>query len=267
MTFLATPDRLFHDSQPRPAGRISLVGTGPGAADLMTVRAIRCLGRADAVFYDRLVDAEVLDHVRPGARLVFVGKEVGAHGWPQERIDAAITAAALQGLRVVRLKSGDPSVFGRAAEEIAAARRHGIAVEVIPGVTAASAAAAALCLPLTERGLTDRVVLATATCRPGDALPDLADVARPGATLVFYMAMHRLGPLCRQLAGAGLSPDQPVIVAANVEKPGARTLHSSLATLEQDCRAAAMVNPAVLIIRIARHAAADAGPGALTLTG
>jgi uroporphyrin-III C-methyltransferase/precorrin-2 dehydrogenase/sirohydrochlorin ferrochelatase len=252
MTCLDTPARITAASQPRPKGRISLVGAGPGAADLLTLRALRCLGRADAVFYDRLVDPDLLDLARPGARRVFVGKETGAHPWPQARIDAAIVSAALQGDHVVRLKSGDPSVFGRAAEEIAAARAHGIEVEIIPGITAASAAAACLGQPLTARGETDRVVLATATCQPGDPPPPVAELALPGTTLVFYMAMHRLDDLARGLIRAGLAPDQPVAVAANVSKPGQTCLHTTLARMQPDCRAAAISNPAVILIPIAK---------------
>lgn len=157
MSFQTNPAALL----PAAAkARISLVGAGPGAADLMTLRAARRLSEADIVFYDRLADPEALAFAKPTAQRVYVGKEVGAHHWPQPRIDAAIVAAALAGRRVVRLKSGDPSIFGRAAEEIAAARAHGIVVDIVPGITAASAF---LCDPLTERGVTDRVVLATAS--------------------------------------------------------------------------------------------------------
>lgn len=247
-----------HLSSGRAPGRISLVGAGPGAADLMTLRAIRCLEQADVVFHDRLVDPGALEFVRPGAQVVFVGKEVGAHSWPQERIDAAIVAAALRGLRVVRLKSGDPSIFGRAAEEIAAAQAQGIGVEIIPGITAASAAAASLCQPLTERGLTDRVVLATGTCGVGDRPSDIADMARPGTMLVLYMAMQQLETLTDQLLAAGVAADQPVTVAMNVAKAGARNLQTTLATMAADCTAARVRNPAVVLIRLAKGAAAQA---------
>ena len=182
MSFLANSANIVAAPHPPIKGRISLVGAGPGAADLLTLRAIRCVQTADIVFYDRLVDPEALAFARPAVKRVFVGKEVGAHSWPQARINAAIVAAALRGQYVVRLKSGDPSIFGRAAEEIAAARAHGIEVEIIPGVTAASAAAASLCQPLTQRGVTDRVVLATATCQPGTVMSDLQDLAGPGTT-------------------------------------------------------------------------------------
>lgn len=231
-------------------GRISLAGAGPGAADLLTVRALRCLQQADIVFFDRLVEPEVLALAQPQARRVFVGKEVGAHSWPQERIDAAIVAAVLQGLHVVRLKSGDPSIFGRAAEEIAAARAHGIDIEVIPGITSASAAAASLCQPLTERGVTDRVVLATATCRPGEAMSDLRDLARPCTTLVFYMAMQQLDRLSRSLVAAGVAPDHAVTIAANVSRATGRSLDTTLARMADDSAAAGILNPALVILHL-----------------
>lgn len=250
MSFLENPALIVPQAGCGKAGRISLVGAGPGAADLLTLRAMRCLGQADVVFYDRLVDPEVLAFARAGAERVFVGKEVGANCWPQARIDAAIVAAALAGKRVVRLKSGDPSIFGRASEEIAAARSHGIEVEVVAGVTAASAAAAALCLPLTTRGITDRVVLATATCRPGESMPDLHDIARPGATLVFYMAMHRLARLAAQLQAAGVRPDQPVTVASHVTHPTAHSLQTTVRDMAADCARAGLANPAVILISL-----------------
>lgn len=169
-------------------GHIALVGAGPGAADLLTLRAHRRLQEADVIFYDRLVDPAVLDMARPQAGRVFVGKAVGAHAWPQDRINGVIVAAARQGRRVVRLKSGDPGIFGRATEELEAARAAGIAVEIVPGVTAACAAAARLGRSLTERGATDTLVLSTGTCRPGDAAPDWAARFIPGTTLALYMA-------------------------------------------------------------------------------
>ncbi|MFN4170597.1 MAG: uroporphyrinogen-III C-methyltransferase [Pseudorhodobacter sp.] len=255
MSFLQNPLSMLPEPPRGQPGRITLVGAGPGAADLLTLRAIRCLGRADVVFYDRLVEPEVLDFAPSRAERVFVGKEVGAHSWPQSRIDAAIVAAALSGKQVVRLKSGDPSIFGRAGEEIHAARAHGIEVEVIAGVTAASAAAASLCQPLTERGVTDRVVLATATCRPGDMPSDLGDIARPGTTLVFYMAMHQLAGLTLALLAAGVAADQPVTVASNVTRPQARALQTTLAAMAKDCRTGGIHNPAVIMMALPKLAA------------
>jgi len=244
-------DRLHHLAGSAPKrGKIWLVGAGPGVADLLTLRAIRTLQTADVVFYDRLVDPEVLAFANPVAKRVFVGKEVGAHSWPQSRIDAAIVAAALQGQCVVRLKSGDPSIFGRAAEEITAAQTHGIEVEVVAGVTAASAAAASLLHPLTQRGQTDRVVLATATCREGDVISDLSGIATAGTTLVFYMAMQKLQALAGQLLAAGVDAEQPVTVAANASRPEAKTLHSCVGLMAADCAAAGVANPAVVIMSL-----------------
>jgi uroporphyrin-III C-methyltransferase len=255
MSFLDDPAAIVAEIAGNRRGRISLVGAGPGAPDLLTLRAIRCLQQADIVFYDRLVDPEALAFAPVTAQRVFVGKEVGAHSWPQERINQAIVAAALQGHRVVRLKSGDPSVFGRACEEIAAAQSHGIEVEVIPGITAALAAAASLCQPLTERGVTDRLVLATATCRPGEEMSDLAGMARPGTTLVLYMAMHKLADLAAKLITGGVDPDHPVTVAASVAQASARSLHTTLAGMSGDCVAAGLCNPAVVILSLPKHAA------------
>jgi uroporphyrin-III C-methyltransferase/precorrin-2 dehydrogenase/sirohydrochlorin ferrochelatase len=250
MSFLENPSLIVPAGPPSCTGKIILVGAGPGVADLLTLRAIRVLGQADVVFYDRLVDPEVLAFVRIGAECVFVGKEVGAHSWPQARIDAAIVAAALAGKQVVRLKSGDPSIFGRATEEITAARAHGIAVEVVAGVTAASAAAASLCQPLTERGVNDRVVLATATCRPGEVMSDLADIARPGTMLVFYMAMQQLACLSSQLMAASVRPDQPVSIASHVSRHNAQALHTTVQDMATDCAAANLKNPAVIMISL-----------------
>ncbi|NEX46412.1 uroporphyrinogen-III C-methyltransferase [Pseudotabrizicola algicola] len=252
MSFIEHPATLVPCPDRATRGRISLVGAGPGAADHLTLRAIRCLGIADIVFYDRLVEPEVLDFVRPGAERVFVGKEVGAHSWPQTRINAAIVAAALQGKHVVRLKSGDPSIFGRACEEITAAQAHDLEVEVIPGVTAASAAAASLCQPLTRRGATDRVVLATATCCTGDMPDQIAEIARPGTTLVFYMAMNQLQALSEQLIAHGVSPEQAVTVSTEVSRRSERTLHTCLSRLWQDCQTARIRNPAVVMIELAK---------------
>ncbi len=217
---------------------------------MLTLPATRCPQTADIVFYDRLVDPETLAFAGSAANRVSVDKEVGAHSWPQERIDTAMVAVALQGQHVVRLKSGDPSVSGRTTEEIAAARANGIEVEIIPGVTTASAASASLCQPLTQRGVTDRVVLATATCQPGTVMSDLHDLVRPGTTLVFYMAMKQLGPLSTQLAAAGVDADHQVTIATNVSQPSVRALSTTLATMAADCTAARISNPAVVILHL-----------------
>ena len=169
-------------------GSLALVGAGPGASDLLTLRALRKLQAADTIYYDRLVDPEVLELAPATVKKVFVGKHVGAHAWPQERINAEIVSEALKGRHVVRLKSGDPGIFGRLTEELDAARAAGIKTEIVPGVTAACAAAAQTGISLTERGVSDTLVLSTAACRAGDPLPDCTRHMQPGTTTVFYMS-------------------------------------------------------------------------------
>lgn len=224
-------------------GSIALVGAGPGAADLLTLRALDRLRNADVVFYDRLVDPAVLDLV--AAEKIFVGKEVGACSWPQARINAVIVAAALAGRSVVRLKSGDPSIFGRAAEELEAARLAGVPVELVPGITAASAAAASLGRPLTERGRTERLIIATATSQTG-GIARVADGFAAGTTLALYMAVHRRAEVCLALIAAG-APEfcaVEVVHAASLhaEAQWSGTL-AELASSDADFR-----NPAIILV-------------------
>ncbi|SFA74192.1 uroporphyrin-III C-methyltransferase / precorrin-2 dehydrogenase / sirohydrochlorin ferrochelatase [Poseidonocella pacifica] len=234
---------------PVARGRISLVGAGPGARDLLTLRAVRRLQEADVIFYDRLVDPDVLELARRDADRVFVGKEVGACAWPQDKIDRLIVAEAGQGKRVVRLKSGDPSIFGRAAEELAAARTAGIDIEIVPGVTAASAAASALGHPLTERGETDTLVVTTGTCKPGDAAPDRRLVAQPGTSVCFYMAVQRAAEVQADLLAAGAPAECPVDVVASASCAEERTLRTTLGALPDDLVNAEIRSPAILFLR------------------
>jgi len=209
-------------------GSIALVGAGPGARDLLTLRAVERLQEADVIFYDRLVDEDVLELARRDAERVFVGKHVGAHAWPQERINAVIVAEARKGRRVVRLKSGDPGIFGRAGEEVDAARQAGIPVEIVPGVTAASAAGAALGHSLTERGVSDTLVLTTATGRAADPLPDCTRFAGPGTTTAIYMGVRQADRICTALRARGLPETSPVEVCVDVSKPSQRLLSTTL---------------------------------------
>lgn len=243
---LLSDHHLLSPATAQRLGRISLVGAGPGAADLLTLRALRRLAEADVVCYDRLVDPEVLAMARAGAELLFVGKEVGAHSWPQDRINAYIIAAALRGLCVVRLKSGDPSVFGRAAEEIAAARDNGIPVEIVPGITAASAAAATLCRPLTERGEIRQLVIATATARSEEESP-LPATLLAGSTYALYMAVHRIEAVATELARAGLAAETAITVVSKASSTEETVLECSLADLVDEVRNKDIKNPAVVL--------------------
>ena len=256
MSFL--PPTLPHGSR---IGTIALVGAGPGTADLLTLRALNRLQGADVVFYDRLVDPEVLSLTQ--ARKVFVGKEIGVNAWPQMRINRVIVTAALEGLRVVRLKSGDPSVFGRAGEELEAARGAGIEVEIVPGITAASAAAASIGRALTERGQTERLILATATCRPGETANIGAGFV-PGTTLALYMAMHRLATVEAELLATGAPGDCTVEFIQQAGTAAQRILTTPLRGMA--VAAADLANPAIILIRWPKTASPAAHHAALAAT-
>ncbi len=222
---------LGGDYDKQTGGQIALVGAGPGARDLLTLRAVERLQEADVIFYDRLVDPDVLELARRDAERVYVGKAVGAHAFPQETISALIVAEARKGRRVVRLKSGDPSIFGRATEEMEAAKVYNIPVEIIPGVTAASAAAAAMGAALTERGVTDTLVISTGMARDGDALPDWSQHVVAGTRLVFYMAVASAAKLSQNLMQRGLTSSVKVQVAAEVSTPRQKIFETELGAL------------------------------------
>lgn len=229
------------------SGSIALVGAGPGAKDLLTMRAVARLQEADVIFYDRLVDAEVLELARRDAERVFVGKVVGASAWPQERINALIVAEARKGLQVVRLKSGDPGIFGRATEEMDAARAAGIPVEIVPGVTAACAAAAQSGTSLTERGATDTLVLATGMSRPGDPVPDVARHASPGTSFAFYMSVRQSDNVRAALLEAGMPADAMVRICSQVSKPEEQIVECQLDALPAALASAGITGCATLL--------------------
>ncbi|MFQ6552179.1 siroheme synthase CysG [Aestuariibius insulae] len=237
-------------------GHISLVGAGPGARDLLTLRAVERLQEADIIYYDRLVDPDVLELARRDAERVFVGKEVGASKWPQDRICSLIIAEARKGRRVVRLKSGDPSIFGRATEEMEAARATGIPVEIVPGITAASAAAASLSRSLTERGETDTVVIATGACRPGDPAPDWAEHMRPGTTLAIYMGVRTAGTISKALRDRGAHCDTPVDIACDVSLPTEHLIECKLKDLESALKDHSVTGRSLILARFPKMAVA-----------
>ncbi|WP_333712727.1 siroheme synthase CysG [Yoonia sp.] len=246
----AIKDALAAGGAPKvaPGGSVALVGAGPGARDLLTLRAVERLQEADVIYYDRLVEADVLELARRDAERVFVGKHVGAHAWPQARINAVIVAEAKKGRRVVRLKSGDPGIFGRAGEEIDAARAAGLPVEIVPGVTAASAAGAALGRSLTERGVSDTLVLATGTGRAEDPLPDCTRLAGPGTTTAIYMGVRQAKRICAALRARGLPETSPVAVCVDVSKPSQRLLVTTLSGLTARLTADEIQGCAILLV-------------------
>jgi len=244
--FSGAPARALENGEPEEArqaasvllqrgasaeGHIALVGAGPGAEDLLTLRAQRHLMEADAIVYDALVPEAVVAMGRRDAERLPVGKRKGCHSKSQAEINDLLVSLGRNGKRVVRLKSGDPLVFGRAGEEMQALRDAGISYEVVPGVTAAFAAAADFELPLTLRGVTSSMVFTTGHDLKGKSLPDWAKLAISGATVAIYMGRSVAADVASRLIDAGLSPDTAVAVVENASLIERRKFHGTLADL------------------------------------
>ncbi|MEL7026021.1 MAG: siroheme synthase CysG [Pseudomonadota bacterium] len=210
------------------SGSIALVGAGPGARDLLTLRAVQRLQEADIIFYDRLVGEEALELARRDAERIYVGKMPGAYAWPQDAINARIIAEAKKGHRVVRLKSGDPSIFGRAGEELTVARNEGIEVEIVPGITAACAAAASMGESLTQRGVTSRLVLATGTSQDGTISDAGTAEAAPGTRTAIYMGVRQAREIQAAMLEKGMPRFSAVTVATKISKPNEKIIHTTL---------------------------------------
>ena len=237
------------------AGMVWLVGAGPGDPELLTRKAERLIAAASVVFHDALVGPGILALVPRSARLVPVGKRAGRHSKDQATIDRMIVDAALAGERVVRLKGGDPAIFGRATEELDACRSSGVPVAICPGITAASAAAASLGRSLTLRGHARKLVFATAHARAGEPLDlDWHLLADPQATLAIYMGKAAAGEVSRNLLAHGLPADTPVAVVENASLPGERSLSTRLDLLPLAVRACSGTGPAILLIGAAIEA-------------
>ncbi|MEO0426603.1 MAG: uroporphyrinogen-III C-methyltransferase [Pseudomonadota bacterium] len=256
------PARPVAMEEPGRRGFVSLVGAGPGSADLITLRGVERLKAADIVFYDRLVDPALLAHTGAGTRCIYVGKAPGAHAWTQDRINEALVEAAASGLRAVRLKCGDPGVFARGAEEAAALSSAGLDWEIVPGVTAAASAAAAAGSFLTARGETDTLVLTTgrlAECpvlnAAGDA-PDWSGLLRPGTTLAVYMGVAASRELQARLLAAGMPADLPVEIVHAAGTTGEAIHRTTLEALEATIRDRQVRNPAMILIRRPKMASA-----------
>lgn len=210
------------------AGQVLLVGAGPGPADLMTVRAMRAVQGAQALLYDALVGPEILDLAPATCIRIQTGKRAGRTSMAQDTINRLMLRLARRGLTVVRLKGGDPSIFGRVGEESAFLKSRGVPVEIVPGVTTACAAAAQFDFPLTHRGLARRVVFATATLTAGRLVADWDGAADPETTLAIYMGGAAAEQIRDRLIAAGRSPRTPVAVIESVGSPHACILAGSL---------------------------------------
>ena len=212
-------------------GRVSLVGAGPGDPELLTVKALRLLQTADAVLYDELVSLEILKLVSPAAQLRNVGKRCGKKKIQQEEINFLMIALADSGRRVVRLKSGDPMIFGRAGEEIEALRKANIDYEIVPGVTSALGAAASAEIPLTHRRESSAVVFLTAHQASNSEAADWGKLAGSGATLVIYMPGHNYADISARLKAAGLNRDTPCAIVSRAGAPDQQTFRTNIGNL------------------------------------
>ncbi|MCH8686643.1 uroporphyrinogen-III C-methyltransferase [Pedomonas mirosovicensis] len=241
-------------------GDVWLVGAGPGDPELLTLKAIRLIEAADVVFHDALVSAEILALVPKHVRVRSVGKRSGRHSREQGDINDDLLSAARAGLRVVRLKGGDPSIFGRSAEEMAHLRAHGISVHVVPGITAASAAAASAGVSLTLRGAARRLQFITAHAKAGEALDlDWAALADPRSTLAIYMGRAAAPEVARNLLSAGLPPATPALIVENASLASERRFSTRLDLLALAVKTAVGDGPTLLLIGAALKSAATPG--------
>jgi len=226
-------------------GRVYLVGAGPGDPELLTVKALRLLQSADAVLHDDLVSLEILDLIPSTAQLHNVGKRCGKKRILQSEINCLMVALAKMGLRVVRLKGGDPLIFGRAGEEIEFLRQHNIAFEIVPGITSALGAAAAAQIPLTHRRASDALVLVTGHGAGERDASDWKKLAASGATLVIYMPGKNYAEVSRRLTGAGLAPDTPCAV---ISRATTREQQTHRTTVRQLHRTPQLAAPTLLVV-------------------
>ena len=230
------------------SGKVWLVGAGPGDPDLLTLKAARLITSAEAVVYDHLVGAAILELIPATARRVYAGKEAGNHALPQGEINQVLVDLAREGLQVVRLKGGDPFIFGRGGEEMQAVMAAGLSCEIVPGITAAAGAASTTGIPLTHREHAQTLVFATGHLKNDTVDLDWTTLARPNQTVVIYMGLGALDIICRELVAHGLPADTPAAVIHAATTPQQRGVHSTLALLPVAVREAAIGAPALIMI-------------------
>jgi uroporphyrin-III C-methyltransferase/precorrin-2 dehydrogenase/sirohydrochlorin ferrochelatase len=229
-------------------GFVSLVGAGPGAAELLTLKALRCIERADVVFYDNLVSEEVLAMTRRDARRVYVGKRRAFAAVRQEAISAMLVEAARAGERVVRLKGGDPFIFGRGGEEIETLAEQGVPFEVVPGITAALGCASYANIPLTHRDWAQSVRFVTGNLTGDRINLDWPELAKPDQTLVVYMGLRGLAEIARELVAHGMNPQTPAALIARGTLPDQQVIEAAIAALPDAVAAAQVHGPTIVII-------------------
>lgn len=229
-------------------GVVYLVGAGPGDPELLTLRAVRLLGQADVIVYDHLVSSAVLDFAAPTAQRIYAGKRRNEHTLRQEQINALLVKLAREGRHVVRLKGGDPFVFGRGGEEIEVLASEGIDFEVVPGITAACGVASYAGIPLTHRNHAQAVMFVTGHLKDGSANLDWAALVRPRQTVVIYMGLNALAEICRQLIQHGAPPTRPIAVVQHGTIATQKVLTGSLANLPDRVLQSGLTSPCLIIV-------------------
>jgi uroporphyrin-III C-methyltransferase len=240
-------------------GRVFLVGAGPGDPDLLTVKAVRLLAKADVVVHDGLVDDAIMALANPSARFISVAKQRSRHSVPQDGINAILVAEANAGYLVIRLKSGDPFIFGRGGEEVEACRAAGVDVEVVPGISAAIGGGASVMLPLTHRDASSAVTFVAGQCK-GLTDQNWAGLAGKGRTLVIYMGVATASDITEKLIADGVSPDTPVAVIERATRPNERASRTLLTDLGDMIDREGVQSPAIIIVGevVVKSDAADA---------
>ncbi len=239
---------LYAENNADPIGSVALVGAGPGDPDLLTVRALKLIQRADVVVYDRLVSQPIIALCNPNAELIYAGKAKANHAIPQESINQLLVDLAKQGRDVVRLKGGDPFIFGRGGEEIETLADQGIAFQVVPGITAASGCSAFSGIPLTHRDHAQSCVFITGHLRNGEVNLDWQDLQNPTQTIVVYMGLTGLEQICASLIDTGRNPETPAALVEQGTKPTQRVHAGTLQTLPEIVKNSSVSAPTLLII-------------------
>ena len=241
-------ERFADESEVAPMGEVYLVGAGPGDPDLLTLRALRLMQQADVVLYDRLVAPKILDLVRREAERVYVGKRPKDHTAPQDEISQMLVKFAREGKRVLRLKGGDPFIFGRGGEEIETLADQGVPFQVCPGITAAIGCAAYSGIPLTHRDHAQACIFVTGHGRDGPIARDWGALVRPGQTVAIYMGLGHIEEIMRDIVAAGVDPNTPAAVVDNGARPNQRVVVADVETLARAAREAALRGPTIIIV-------------------
>jgi uroporphyrin-III C-methyltransferase/precorrin-2 dehydrogenase/sirohydrochlorin ferrochelatase len=229
-------------------GRVYLVGAGPGDPELLTLRAVRLLQKADVIVYDNLVSPGVLEFVAPTAERIYAGKRRNEHTLRQEQINTLIVKLAKEGKQVVRLKGGDPFIFGRGGEEMQTLAAAGVAFEVVPGVTAASGVASYAGIPLTHRDYAQTCLFVTGHLKNGTAELDWPSLVRLNQTVVIYMGLGGLPEICRQMMAHGASPELPIAVVQDGSLPTQKVVTGTLSNMAERVAQAALKSPSLILI-------------------